>query len=207
LYVPVGFGRTLEVRRWAATRTGGRAARFSFDELCAATLGPVDYLALAGAFEAVFVESVPALSMGRRDRARRFITLVDELYNAGRTLVVSAAAAPEALFRGAGGGGGGKAGKGGAVAGGAGAGAEGPEDLAGDEEPILDLEQLMFETAAEDARLRRDVTASGGVAPVASSDRARAAAAAVLGGEEERFAFARAVSRIHEMCQCAMMRQ
>jgi predicted ATPase len=49
------------------------------------------------------------------------------------------------------------------------------------------------------ARLRRDTQAEGGVAPVASTEAAARAAAAALGGAEERFAFARAVSRLYEM--------
>lgn len=51
----------------------------------------------------------------------------------------------------------------------------------------------------EGARLRRDVGAQGGVAPVAGTPAEAAAAAARLGGAEERFAFARAVSRLYEM--------
>lgn len=56
-----------------------------------------------------------------------------------------------------------------------------------------------FETAVEGSRLRRNLMADGGVAPVAASPQQAAAAARMLGGEEERFAFARAVSRLHEM--------
>jgi len=48
-------------------------------------------------------------------------------------------------------------------------------------------------------RLRRDTLAEGGVAPVAASEADARAAAAALGGAEERFAFARAVSRLYEM--------
>ena len=51
----------------------------------------------------------------------------------------------------------------------------------------------------EGSRLRRDSTADGGVAPVAASSADAAATAQRLGGAEERFAFARAVSRLHEM--------
>lgn len=48
-------------------------------------------------------------------------------------------------------------------------------------------------------RLRRDVLAAGGVAPVASTPQALRMASAMLGGAEEKFAFARAVSRLCEM--------
>ncbi|PNH09844.1 putative ATPase N2B [Tetrabaena socialis] len=110
------------------------------------------------------------MSMQVRDQARRFITLVDELYNARCVLVATAEVAPDELFT----------------------GAEG-------EEAILDLEGLQFETAVEDARLRRDSMTSGGVAPVASTPAAVAAAMGAMGGVEERFAFRRAVSRLYEM--------
>lgn len=49
------------------------------------------------------------------------------------------------------------------------------------------------------ARLRRDATSSGGVAPVAATPAALTAAMGALGGAEERFAFRRAVSRLYEM--------
>jgi predicted ATPase len=193
----VGWGRTMTVARWKRKQGAGdggrRAARFTFDELCAGLLGPSDYYALAASFDAVFIDGVPRLSMRQRDKARRFITCVDELYNARRELVVSAAASPEVLFAGGGGGGGG--------GGGEGEGKEGQHD--DDAEPLVDLEQLQFETAAEGARLRRDVTLEGGVAPVASTEEAKRAAAQVLGGEEERFAFARAASRLLEMAAAA----
>lgn len=191
--LPVGWGRTMAVARWKKGKGSsgrGRAARFTFDELCAGLLGPSDYHALAASFDTVFIEHVPRLSMRQRDKARRFITCVDELYNARRELVISAAASPEALFAGGGGGGGGGPGEGGA-------GGEAEDD--DDAEPLVDLEQLQFETAAEGARLRRDVMTEGGVAPVASTEQAKRAAAQVLGGEEERFAFARAASRLLEM--------
>ena len=49
------------------------------------------------------------------------------------------------------------------------------------------------------SRLRRDLMAEGGVAPVAATANAAMAAAQNLGGMEEKFAFKRAVSRLHEM--------
>ena len=57
----------------------------------------------------------------------------------------------------------------------------------------------LSDSQVEGRRLRRDATADGGVAPVAATPAAAAMAAAMLGGAEERFAFARAVSRLHEM--------
>ncbi|KAG2497494.1 hypothetical protein HYH03_004646 [Edaphochlamys debaryana] len=169
LSIPVLFGRTLEVPRVSPC---GGAAWFSFPELCDRRLGPADYVALAQRFHTVFLEGVPVMDLQVRDQARRFITLVDELYNARCLLVASAQAPPEDLFTGSG------------------------------SEPILapeELEGLQFETAVEDGRLRRNAMAQGGVAPVAAGPAAQAAAADTLGGGEERFAFRRAVSRLMEM--------
>ncbi|EOD09595.1 ATPase [Emiliania huxleyi CCMP1516] len=70
-------GRKLKVER-AARKVD--VARFGFDELCGKPLGAEDYLGLASAFHTIFVESVPQLSFNDINRVRRFITLIDSLY-------------------------------------------------------------------------------------------------------------------------------
>lgn len=80
-------------------RTDGGLARATFDELCGAALGPQDYLAIAERFHTLFVEDVPVLGPANHQEARRFVTLIDALYEAGTRLVVLAAAPPEALYR------------------------------------------------------------------------------------------------------------
>lgn len=87
-------GRTL-----AAPRTAGRRARFTFAELCEAPLGAADYRALARHFDLLMLTGVPRLAADQRNAARRLITLVDVLYDAGRTLVVTADGAPADLYR------------------------------------------------------------------------------------------------------------
>jgi cell division protein ZapE len=77
----------------------GGVARFSFGEICGRPLGAADYLALAERFETIIVENVPILDAERRNEARRFITLIDVLYDARRRLVLSAEAEAEALYR------------------------------------------------------------------------------------------------------------
>lgn len=91
---------TLEVagRQVVLARTDGTLARARFDELCERPLGPQDYLALAGRFHTVFLEDVPRLGPERREAARRFVTLIDALYEARARLVVLAEAEPEALY-------------------------------------------------------------------------------------------------------------
>ncbi|MFT3988324.1 cell division protein ZapE [Aestuariivirga sp.] len=73
-------------------------ARFDFADLCTAALGPPDYLALAQAFTTVFVENIPELSPARRNEAKRFVTLIDTLYDARVRFVASAASEPEGIY-------------------------------------------------------------------------------------------------------------
>lgn len=86
-------GRKLEVSREAAG-----VARFTFEELCARPLGPIDYLAIAGTFHTVILEGIPLLSPDKRNEAMRFISLIDALYEAKVKLVASAEAEPGALY-------------------------------------------------------------------------------------------------------------
>lgn len=87
------MGRTLAVPLAAAG-----VARFDFAALCDEPLGPGDYLALATHFHALVLDDVPNLSPENFDAARRFITLVDALYEHRVKLVASAAAHPDALY-------------------------------------------------------------------------------------------------------------
>ncbi|MGZ8371087.1 MAG: cell division protein ZapE [Caulobacteraceae bacterium] len=91
---------TLEVtgRKVKLARASGGLVRASFAELCGAALGPRDYLALAGHFHTVFLEAVPVLSSARRNEAKRFVNLIDALYEARAKLVVLAEAEPDALY-------------------------------------------------------------------------------------------------------------
>ncbi len=75
-----------------------RVARFDFRALCEEPLGPGDYLALATRFEALVLDGIPRLSFGNSSAARRFITLIDALYDHRVKLVASAATAPDALY-------------------------------------------------------------------------------------------------------------
>lgn len=79
-------------------RAAGRRARFTFEQLCDQPLGATDYRAIARHFDLLMVTGVPRLSAGERNRAKRFITLVDVLYDAGRALVLTADGEPTDLY-------------------------------------------------------------------------------------------------------------
>ncbi|KAF0677329.1 cell division protein ZapE [Profundibacterium mesophilum] len=73
-------------------------ARCDFWDLCGRPLGAADYLAVAEAVRVLMLENVPLLSSENYNEARRFVTLVDALYEARRQVVISAAAPPEDLY-------------------------------------------------------------------------------------------------------------
>ncbi len=73
-------------------------ARFTFTELCEQPLGPPDYLALAQNFQILFLEHIPELSPDRRNEARRFVLLIDTLYDGKVRLVATSAQAPEGIY-------------------------------------------------------------------------------------------------------------
>lgn len=80
-------------------RAGAGAARFAFGELCARPLGASDYIALAKRYHTIFVDDVPKLSEKSRNEAKRFITLIDTLYDHGIRLFISAEAEPGELMQ------------------------------------------------------------------------------------------------------------
>jgi cell division protein ZapE len=88
-------------RRLDVPQAAGGVARFDFDDLCRRALGSADYLEIADKFHTVLIDRIPVMSPSERNEARRFITLVDALYDMRVKLVVSAAAEPEGLFAGA----------------------------------------------------------------------------------------------------------
>lgn len=89
---------TVAGRQVAVPAQAGGAARFTFDELCDRPLGARDYLAMAHAYHTLFVDHVPQMTPAQRNQARRFINLVDTLYDSRVCLVLSAAAEPDDLY-------------------------------------------------------------------------------------------------------------
>ena len=73
-------------------------ARAGFHRLCGTALGPADYLALAEAVRVLLLDDIPQLGRSNFNEAKRFVTLIDALYEARVRLICSAAAAPEMLY-------------------------------------------------------------------------------------------------------------
>ncbi|MEH6476137.1 MAG: cell division protein ZapE [Sneathiella sp.] len=86
-------GRVLEVRQAARG-----VARFTFEELCARPLGASDYLMLAENFHSLLLDDVPKLGSHNRNEAKRFVTLVDILYEDGTNLILSAEVEADKLY-------------------------------------------------------------------------------------------------------------
>ncbi|XP_020098706.1 putative ATPase N2B isoform X2 [Ananas comosus] len=124
--ISVMFGRSLEV-----PESCNGVARFDFEYLCGRPVGAADYIAIARNYHTVFISEIPVMSMKIRDKARRFITLIDELYNHHCCLICLASTSIDNLFQGT------------------------------EEGTLFDLESFQFETEIEGSKLRRDVLASG----------------------------------------------
>ncbi len=89
---------TVKGRKVAIPRAAGRAARFDFADLCEKPLGARDYLAIAAEFDTIFIDHVPAMNLARRNEAKRFILLVDTLYDQHARLILSAETPPTGLY-------------------------------------------------------------------------------------------------------------
>ena len=98
----LGKGAPLEIdvkgRKLVLPRYRAGVARAGFGDLCAKPLGPADFLALADAVDVLILDDVPVLSRAMNNEAKRFVTLIDALYEAKVRLILSAAAPPDALY-------------------------------------------------------------------------------------------------------------
>src|ERR1700755_127835 len=73
-------------------------ARFSFADICEKPLAASDYLRLARDYHTILVDHIPVMDYGDRNAAKRFISLIDTLYDNGVKLMASAAADPVSLY-------------------------------------------------------------------------------------------------------------
>ncbi|MCY4258895.1 MAG: cell division protein ZapE, partial [Rhodobacteraceae bacterium] len=91
---------TLEInaRRIVFPRFANGVLRSSFWELCGQPLGPPDFLAIASHIRMLILEGIPRLSRSNYNEARRFVLLIDALYDAGIDLIATAVERPELLY-------------------------------------------------------------------------------------------------------------
>lgn len=79
-------------------RRKGKALRSEFNDLCRVAIGSAQYIDIASFADKLFVESIPRMGPQDEDAARRFIMLIDAIYDQRKALVVSAAADPDQLY-------------------------------------------------------------------------------------------------------------
>ena len=87
------YGRQVPVpRQYAGVTT------WSFEELCGGYFGPADYITMASTFHTLILDKVPVLTLRQKNEARRLITLLDALYEGRCKLIIRAEAGPDELF-------------------------------------------------------------------------------------------------------------
>lgn len=91
---------TVKGRKVKVPAAANGVARFGFDDLCREALGAEDYLAIARHYRMVMIDGIPVMDESMRNETRRFITLVDALYENRTRIAATAAAEPEALVAG-----------------------------------------------------------------------------------------------------------
>ncbi|KAJ3500907.1 hypothetical protein NLJ89_g9580 [Agrocybe chaxingu] len=176
------FGRTVSIP-WAS----GSVCKLSFTDLCDQSLGPADYLTIASTFPVVVISDIPVLPLSSKNQARRFISLIDALYESKCRIVCLAETTPDKLFF--------------------------PDAVvAQDEETrVDDVDVMMAESVAETQDVYRPNVSSYDApqmreAPAAPKVALSLDTLSIFSGEEEQFAFKRALSRLVEMTSAAYNR-
>lgn len=88
-------GRKLNVRRMY-----GKVAQFFFSELCEQPLGAADYIEIARSFNTILLSKIPQMGKEKRNEAKRFTTLIDELYEHKVKLICTAEVLPHSIYTG-----------------------------------------------------------------------------------------------------------
>ena len=86
-------GRDIPVRKRCKA-----VAWFDFEALCVSSRSTLDYIALADQFNTVLISDIPVMTKAQDDAARRFVNLIDEFYDRGVNVMISAEAAPDELY-------------------------------------------------------------------------------------------------------------
>lgn len=91
---------TVKGRKIIIPAAAHQVARFTFADLCEQPMGAADYLEIGAQFCTVILDGIPALGPDERNAARRFVTLIDALYEHRSVLICSAATSPETIYDG-----------------------------------------------------------------------------------------------------------
>ncbi len=98
--VETGGDVTVNHRKIKVVRESENVIWFEFAALCEGPRSPADYVAIASEYQSVIVANVPVFGMDADNAARRFISVIDEFYDRGVNVILSAAAAPAELYKG-----------------------------------------------------------------------------------------------------------
>ena len=91
---------TVNHRKIKVVRESENVIWFEFAALCDGPRSPADYVAIASEYQSVIIANVPMFGIDADNSARRFISVIDEFYDRGVNVIVSAAAAPNELYKG-----------------------------------------------------------------------------------------------------------
>lgn len=86
-------------RKLVVPKAAGKLALFTFKDLCARPLSAADYLELCTHFDTLFIKDIPQMTIQKRSEARRFITMVDTLYEHKVKIICTAEVDPGELFK------------------------------------------------------------------------------------------------------------
>jgi cell division protein ZapE len=91
---------TIHNRKIKVVRESENVIWFDFAALCEGPRSPADYVALASEYQSVIIANVPVFGVDADNSARRFISVIDEFYDRGVKVIISAAATPSELYKG-----------------------------------------------------------------------------------------------------------
>jgi len=98
--VETGHDITVNHRKIKVVRESENVIWFEFAALCEGPRSPADYIAIASEYQSVIIANVPVFSVEADNAARRFISVIDEFYDRGVNVIISAAAPPSELYKG-----------------------------------------------------------------------------------------------------------
>jgi len=90
----------LNHRKLKTKRQAANAVWFDFNEICDGPRGQADYIELARCYHAVFVSNMPVLTAQHENQARRFVSMIDEFYDRGVKVFITAAAPIAQIYQG-----------------------------------------------------------------------------------------------------------